>query len=80
MEALAQLQAGFQQAAGLDATLVAYTLAALVAGLLATCLLRLYQGRYSYYSAPSPRIRPPYWALGNVEIVERCGAERRIGP
>lgn len=28
--------------------------------------------RYSYYLAPSPRIRPPFWGLGQVEVVERC--------
>lgn len=30
-----------------------------------------YKARYSYYDAPSPTVRAPWWLLGNVEVVER---------
>lgn len=36
-------------------------------------LLRLHRPKYSYYSAPSPPLRAPYWLFGNVEMIERCG-------
>jgi hypothetical protein len=34
-------------------------------------LLSLHRSKYSYYSAPSPPLRAPYWLFGNVEMVER---------
>jgi hypothetical protein len=34
-------------------------------------LLSLHRKKYSYYNAPSPPVRAPYWIFGNVELSER---------
>jgi hypothetical protein len=34
-------------------------------------LLSFHRKKYSYYNAPSPPVRAPYWLFGNVELSER---------
>jgi hypothetical protein len=34
-------------------------------------LLSLHRKKYSYYNAPTPPVRAPYWMFGNVELSER---------
>ncbi|KAF6261970.1 cytochrome P450 [Scenedesmus sp. NREL 46B-D3] len=41
-------------------------------------LLRLHRPKYSYYSAPSPPLRAPYWLFGNVEMIERVADRHRL--
>jgi hypothetical protein len=48
-------------------------LGTLVLGGVLLLLLNLHKKKYSYYSAPSPPIRSPYWLFGNVEMSERYG-------
>lgn len=52
-------------------------LATLVLGAL-LLLLSLHRSKYSYYSAPSPPLRAPYWLFGNVEMVERVADRHRL--
>lgn len=51
-------------------TVVLWTVAAVVVVAL-SAWWTAYKAKYSYYSAPSPRVRAPWWPLGNVEVVER---------
>eukprot|EP00882_Tetradesmus_deserticola_P013897 GHRQ01014762.1.p1 GENE.GHRQ01014762.1~~GHRQ01014762.1.p1 ORF type:complete len:265 (+),score=77.84 GHRQ01014762.1:176-970(+) len=74
MEQLRSIYAAVEALMGGNAWFLLGALA-LGAGLL---LLSLHRSKYSYYSAPSPPVRAPYWLLGNVELAERVTDRHRL--
>lgn len=67
------LKAGAAAAAAAPPQLLLQLAAAAVAAALLAGAVILHRSRYrAFYSAPSPRVRPPWWLLGHVEVSERC--------
>jgi hypothetical protein len=70
MSAMEQLDSFFQAVeAQLGGNAIVLLATFVLGGVL--LLVSLHKSKYSYYSAPSPPVRAPYWAFGNVEMVER---------